>query len=73
MTVYILLLAVMFEGETHIFHYGNGNRPVEFKTKEACERELKVQAVEVPKLLEKNPGATLQAIRCIEQPARGGV
>jgi hypothetical protein len=67
MTFYILMLAVLFEGETHIFHYGQGRQPVQFKTLEACEKELKVQAVEVPELLKKNPGATLQAIRCIEQ------
>ncbi len=71
MSVYVLLLAVLFEGQTHIFHYGNQHRAVEFPTKAACEKMLKEQEVEVPKLLQN--GATLQAIRCVERPAKGGV
>ena len=73
MTVFILVIAVLFEGEIHIFHYGNGQEPTQFKTKAACERELKVQEKEVPEILKKNPGATLQAIRCIERPTSNGV
>lgn len=73
MTIFILVIAVLFEGETHIFQYGNQGRPVEFPTQAACERVLREQEREIPGLLAKSPGATLQAIRCIPAPAKGGV
>ncbi len=72
MTVFILVLAVMFEGETHIFQYGNGREAVQFKSPEACELELKRQRdMEIPKLLAKSPGAKLEAIRCIPKQVDG--
>ncbi len=72
MTIYLLVLAILFEGEIHVFQYGNGREPVQFKSKEACEAELVRQRdVEVPKLLAKTQTATLQAIRCLERKVDG--
>lgn len=72
MTIYILVLAILFEGQTHIFQYGNRGEPVEFATKAECERVLKEQAKEVPELLKASPGATLQAIHCVARVAQKG-
>lgn len=71
MTVYVLMLAILFEGETHIFQYGNRGTPYDFKTKEACERVLEEQKVEVPKMLAASPGAQLQAIKCVPKQVPG--
>ncbi len=67
MTIYVMVIAVLLDGETLIFQYGDRGRAKEFQTKEACEKVLEEQRKEVPKLLAPTPGASMQAIRCIER------
>lgn len=70
MTIWILVLAVLFEGQVHIFHYG-GEKPYEFPTKDTCEAKLEVEKARVPTLLKE--GATMVGIKCVERPKDGDV
>lgn len=70
MTIWILVLAVLFEGQIHMFHYG-AEKPFEFPTKETCEAKLTVEKERVPTILKD--GATLVAIKCIPREKDGSV
>lgn len=69
MTVYILLLAVFFEGEIHTFHFGAQDKPHPFVAKEACERTLRELEPQIRRDLRAD--ARLIEIRCVERPADG--
>lgn len=70
MTIFVLVLAVLFEGQIQIFHFGS-DRPYEFPTREACEARLRIEEPKVPALLQE--GAKLMAMRCLERPTKGAV
>lgn len=72
MNVFVLLLAVMLNGEIEVLEYSaNTGKAVEFATKEACERKNTALRRELPKILPAD--VTLVDQVCVPRPARGGV
>lgn len=72
MTIYVLILALMFEGEIHFAAF-NGNIPGkvhEFKSRAACEKERAAQLAQMDRILA--PGATLVDLTCVALVAQGG-
>lgn len=72
MTVFVLVLALLFEGEVHMAVYNAGNRDKahEFKSRAACEKERTRQLTQMDKILA--PGATLLELVCVQRNAEGG-
>ncbi len=64
MTFFLLVIAVLFEGEIHVFHYGS-DKPFAFPTLETCEAKLVQEQPRIPSLLKD--GAKLLAMRCLKQ------
>ena len=71
MSVFVLVLALLFEGEVMVAVYnaGNPHKAHEFKARVDCERERDKQLGQMDKILA--PGATLLELQCVERP--GGV
>lgn len=67
--IFLLVFGVLFEGEIHIFYYSKNERPIEFPSLAACERELKVQEAEAQKLLSNS--AALMIARCLPRQVPG--
>lgn len=72
MTIYVLILAFLWEGEIQVAAYNGGNptKTHEFRTKEACDNERAKQLMQMDKILAN--GATLVELKCIARNAQGG-
>lgn len=72
MVVYVLILALLFEGEVHfaVFNNGDRNKEHEFKSREACEATRAKQLANMHNILA--PGATLVELTCVARPAKAG-
>ena len=72
MTVYVLILAIIFNGEVQIAVFNNGDRGKdhEFKTQEACETERGKQLASMHTILA--PGAVFVDLQCVARNARHG-
>jgi hypothetical protein len=72
MVIYVLILAIIFEGEVQfaVFNNGDRNKEHEFKTQAACEVERGKQLANMHKILA--PGAVFVDLQCIARNAQGG-
>ena len=71
MTIYVLILALIFEGEVQFAAFNNGGpKDYEFKTKAACEVERGKQLANMHKILA--PGAVFVDLQCVARNAQGG-
>lgn len=72
MSVYVIVLAVLFNGETLVFEYGNRGATVQFSTKAECEEVRAREEKTVPGLLASGgTAATLKSILCVERKIPG--
>ena len=72
MTIYVLILAIIFEGEVQFAVFNNGDRSKEheFKTAAACEKERERQLGTMHTILA--PGAVFVDLQCVARNAQGG-
>ena len=72
MTVYVLILALIFEGEVQFAIFNNGDRSKdhEFKTAAACEKERERQLGTMHTILA--PGAIFVDLQCVARNAKEG-
>lgn len=71
MTIWVLVLAVLFQGDIFTAVY-NGGKPGahEFKSKSSCEQELQKQMSQMDKILPE--GAKLVSLSCVSRLAEKG-
>lgn len=72
MIVYVLILAIIFEGEVQfaVFNNGDRNKEHEFKTQAACETERSKQLDSMHTILA--PGAIFVDLQCVARNAKAG-
>ena len=72
MVIYVLILAIIFEGEVQfaVFNNGDRNKEHEFKTQAACEKERGKQLDAMHTIL--TPGAVFVDLQCVARNAKGG-
>jgi len=72
MTIYVLILAIIFEGEVQFAVFNNGDRSKahEFKTQAACEKERGKQLDSMHTILA--PGAIFVDLQCVARNAKAG-
>ena len=71
MTIYVLILALIFEGEVQFATFSNGGpKDYEFKTQAACEAKRAKSLSNMHKILA--PGAVFVDLQCVARNAQGG-